>query len=220
MADATDDLLMAFCPALARAQVVEVKVKLATDGEYELDLEGVDPVIFAASGNTITDIRDGLADPIVSPAFDPYAATKIITDRFRVRGSKGDPFTFALTAPGGAANATATIVQTAQGATTDLRLRYLGIAVKLIKADVWGDLTAEGQCLLAAYFCEAALNAQAALDGLAAGGQASSLSLGGASASLTGNAAMPSAAAMETSVAYGQPLLILMRAKVYGPMWS
>jgi hypothetical protein len=220
MPDANDNVLLVVAPSLAKAQIVEVRIKQATDGEYELGLGDLDPLLFVASGDTVTAIRDGLADPIVSPAYDPYVAAKLITDRFRVRGAKGDPFDFYLTAPGGTADAVATQVQAASGAPTETRLMYLELVKTMILGEVWGPKQQMGQALLAAYFLEAWILGNAAISGVAAGGNATAMSLGGASLTLGGAGAMPSAAALATSTAFGQPFLLLASSVGVTPVWS
>ena len=220
MADADDNFLLAIAPSLAKAQIIEVRVKQATDGEYELGLAELDPILFVASANTITEIRDGLADPIVSPGYDPYIAKKLITDRFRVRGTKGDPFDYYLKAPGGAADAVATVVQAASGAPTETRLLYLDLVKVMILEEVWKAKTQMGQALLAAYFLEAWILGNAAMSGVGAGGNATAMSLGGASLSLGGAGAMPSAAALSASAAFGQPFLLLANSVGVTPLWS
>ena len=223
MPDADDIFLMQLAPALARAQVVEFKLKLATDGEWEINLAELTPILFNASGNTIEQIRDGLSDQIVSPDYDPFWSKKIVADRFRVTGAKGDPFDYAFLPPDepSTASGIAKTVQTAHGATTAQRILWLALAHKLIKADVWGDKTQEAQALLAAFFIEKGELAKLAAAGLIAGGTASSMSLGGASVSLSGGAvAMPTDAELAGSILYGHPLLMLWKSATYGPMWS
>lgn len=221
MADADDYLLLALAPALAKPQVVEFRIKLPTDGEWEIDLEELAPVLFVAAGSTLELIRDGLADQIVDPVYEGFSVKKIITDRFWLTGPKGDAFTYAFLPPVGPADGVATKKQSASGATTALRLMYLGLAAKLIKVDVWGDKTQEAQALLAAFFCEKALLAEAALGALNGGGVASSMSLGGASIGLSGAAvAMPTDAELSGSIAYGGPLMILWKSVTHGPLWS
>lgn len=220
MADADDNFLLAIAPSLAKAQILEVRVKQATDGEYELGLAELDPLLFVASASTITEIRDGLADPIVSPDYDPYIAKKLITDRFRVRGTKGDPFDYYLKAPGGAADAVVTVVQAASGVPTETRLLYLDLVKVMILEDVWKAKTQMGQALLAAYFLEAWILGNAAMAGVGAGGNATAMSLGGASLSLGGAGAMPSAAELSASAAFGQPFLLLASSIGVTPLWS
>lgn len=221
MADTTDTLLLAMAPGLAKAQIVEVKIKKPDDGSYELSLDELDPVVVAASGDTIETIRDGLADQLISPTYDDFTVKKIITDRFRVKGTPGDPFEATLVAPNGATSATLTTIQQASGATTELRAFYLSLAIKLIKCDVWKDKTQEGQTLLAAFFISRALLAIKSQGQLVVGGQASGMSLGGASVSLGGaGLVMPSDGELAGDPLYGGPLLILMRSVTYGPIWS
>ncbi len=221
MPDASDYLLLTLAPALAKAQVVEFRIKLPTDGEWEIDLEELVPVLFQASGHTVEQIRDGLADQIIDPVYAGFSVKKIITDRFWLTGPKGDPFTYAFLTPGGAVDGVTAKKQSASGATTIMRLTYLALAAKLIKVDVWGDKTQEAQCWLAAFFCEKALLAEAALGALAGGGVASNMSLGGASIGLSGAAVqMPTDAELSGSIAYGSPLLILWKSVTYGPLWS
>jgi len=218
--DADDNILQAVAPNLAKAQILEVRIKQATDGEYELGLAELDPVLFVAAGSSVALIRDGLADQIVSPAYDPFIAGKLVTDRFRVRGGRGDAFEYYLKAPGGEANATVTKVQAASGAPTETRLLYLELVKTMILEPVWGLKTQMGQALLAAYFLESWIFANAAMAGAAAGGNATALSLGGASVSLGGAGAMPSAAALNMSPAYGQQFLLLASSVSVTPLWS
>lgn len=223
MPNADDIFLMSIAPALAKPQVVEFRIKVATDGEWELDLNDLTPLLFTAAGSTIEEIRDGLADPIVSPGYDPFTVKKIVTDHFRVTGSKGDPFDYAFIPPDypSTTSGISKEIQAASGATTEMRTIWLGLAIKLIKPDVWGDKTQEGQALLAAFFIEKALLAAAALGGLAVGGVASSMSLGGASVSLAGGVvAFPTDAELAGSIAYGSPLLMLWKSVTFGPIWS
>lgn len=222
MPDADDNFLLALAPGLARPQVLEVRIKSPLDGEYELQLGALDvydPVVFVADTSTAEQIRDGLADQIVSPAFDPFVTWKILTDRFRVKGSAGDAFDFALGSPSGATSATAKIVQTAQGATTAMRTIYLALAIKLIDPVVYRDVTQEAQAWLAAFFCEKAIAAIAAMENLSGNGgkEASSMSLAVASVSYT---SLPSVQELSASALYGQPLALLMEARKYGLTWS
>jgi hypothetical protein len=226
MPHATDAILLTLAPGLAQAQIVEFRVKVASDGDWQIDLDGIDPLIFAASGHTIPQIRDGLAALVISPDADPYTVKTVVGDRLRIKGTPGDPFDFAFLPPGGIAQGTATVAQKARGATTALRLAYLQIAQLLIlegrpgEPGSWGAKTQAGQAWLTAFLLERAIAAQAAFDGLAAGGVASSLSLGGASASLSGAAVMPTAAELSTSTTYGTPFLLLLKSIGVGPIWS
>lgn len=227
MPNATDDILLALAPGLAKPQIVEVKIKLATDGEYEFQLEDllssgtVDPIIHVAAGETVEQIRDALFSPIVSPAYDPYKAKKYITDRFRVTGPPGDPFEFWLVAPGGTANATAIKIQSASGASTATRLLMLQIAAILIwDTVVWKDKVTIAQAWLAAFLSKNSVYADQAMKSLGIGGQASSLSLGPASVSLAGGVLEAMTGGLEGDAAYGIPFLLLMRSATFGPLWS
>lgn len=221
MPNATDEVLLAFAPGLAKPQIVEVRIKAATDGEYELELENVDPLIFIASGHTIEQIRDALADPIVSPDYDPYKAKKLVTDRFRVKGAPGDPFDFALVAPGGVANATAIKIQSASGASTATRLLMLEVAAMLIwDAVVWKNKIPVAQAYLAAFLSMNSVYADQAMQSLGLGGSASSMSLGPASVSLAAGILQTMAPGLAGDAAYGAPFLLLMQSATFGPLWS
>lgn len=226
MPDANDDFLLAMAPGLAKPQVIEVRIKAPLDGDYELQIgpaEDYDPILYSANGATAEQIRDAMFDQIVSPTYDPFTAWKLVTDRFRVKGSPGDAFPFSLISPNGTASATVVQKQAASGATTAMRQIYLALAIKLIDPVVYRDVTQEAQAWLAAYFCEQALLAQLAAENMSAaqagGGQGvSSVSLAVASVSFGGT--MPTASELAGSSMYGAPLLLLMEARKYGPIWS
>lgn len=222
MPDADDNLLLALAPGIATPQVIEVRIKSPLDGEYELQIGDpliYDPIVYVANGATAEAIRDGLADQIVSPAYDPFVAWKVLTDRFRVKGLPGDPFDFAMSSPSGATSATVKALAKATGTPSATRLAYLALAIKLIDPVVYRDVTQEAQAWLAAYFCEQYMKAVNAASALANGGQqANSMSL--AVASVSFGSAMPTDAELESSVLYGGPLLLLMKARTYGPTWS
>lgn len=219
MPNADDTLLLMGTTGLALPQIVEIQIKQPTDGDYVLGLADFDPIVFGAAASSITEIRDGLADPIVSPAFAPLARKKIALDRFQVKGAPGDPFDAYLLPPDADAAKLVTI-QEASGAPTTVRLWYLELASKLILESFWGDLAQYMQVLLTGYFLEAYLLAAAAASDIAAGGVASSIALGPASLGLSGSGVMPSANALESSTTYGQPLLLLLRSRIGGPIWS
>lgn len=219
MPNADDTLLLLGTKGLATPQIIEVQVMQPDDGAYQLGLADFDPIVFNAVASTSTEIRDGLADPIVSPAFDPLVRKKIALDRVQVKGAPGDPFEYYLLPPNADA-AKVILVQAAAGAPTEVRAFYLGLAHALILESFWKELTQYVQVLLVGYFLESWLAAAASNDAQVAGGVASSLSLGGASVGLSGAALMPSATSLAMSTTYGQPLLEIMKARVGGPLWS
>jgi hypothetical protein len=222
MPDADDNVLLALAPGIATPQVIEVRIKSALDGEYELSIGDplvYDPIVHVANGATIEQIRDGMADQIVSPAYDPFIAWKVLADRFWVKGAPGDPFEFAMSSPSGATSATVKALAKAAGTPSITRATYLALAIKLIDPVVYRDVTQEAQAWLAAYFCEQYMKAVNGAAALSDGGQqANSMSL--AVASVSFGSSMPTSAELEASVLYGGPLLLLMKARTYGPTWS
>lgn len=219
MPNADDTLLLMGTKGLATRQIIEVQILQPDDGSYQLGLAEFDVLVFEALASTAQDIRDGLADQIVSPTHDPLVRKKIALDRFQVRGAPGDPFDYYLIPPNVDA-AKVIVIQAASGAPTEVRAWYLGLAIELIKESFWGGLTQYLQVLLVGYFLESWIAAAAASDAMIVGGVASSLGLGPASVGLSGGAIMPSAASLATSTTYGQPLLEIMKARVGGPVWS
>lgn len=219
MPNATDIELLLGTSGLAAPKIIEVQVLVPEDGAYTLGLAAFPPIVFNAAGSTIEQIRNGLAGPIISPDFDPLTKKLISTDRFQVKGAAGDDFDAWLTAPTPEA-AKLIVLQEASGAPTVVRAWYLNLAISLIKESFWGELTAYLQVLLTGYFLESWLASQAALADLAAGGSASSIALGPASLGMSGGGTMPTAAELSLSKTYGQPFLLVWRARVGGPIWS
>lgn len=84
--------------AIAVAQVNQVDVDGTDDGSYTITINGND-YTFAASGNTATEIKDGLI-AAVDGGSDPVDADTVDTDSLDVAADEdGVPFTISVTAP-------------------------------------------------------------------------------------------------------------------------
>lgn len=209
MAYATDDLLLLLYPGLAKPQIVEFWISAAADVNYKIGI-GDHQYSYAAVGKTIAEIRDGLFDAIVPAEIDPIVASPKVDDRIKVKGTPGDPFEYwALPL----AQIQAIEVQPASGLSTALRLLILQTAALLVPPDPWGDKQAMGHAYLALYF----LGKHGKIFADGASGQASSMSLGPASVSLT----MPTdAELMADPAGWGGLYLALYNSISAGPIWS
>jgi len=209
MAYATDDLLLALYPGLAKPQVVEFWISAAADVNYRIGIADKQ-YAYAAVGKTIGEIRDALFDAIVPAEISPIVAAPKVDDRIKVTGTPGDAFEYwALPL----AQIQAIEVQPASGLPTAIRLLVLQAAALLVPADPWGEKQAWAHAYLALFF----LGKHGAIFASGTSGQASSMSLGPASVSLT----MPTnSELMADPAGWGGLYLALYNSISAGPIWS